>query len=424
MGTALVAAMFPAAFLTGCGDVYEAEDSGTARGEDERAVISVLAGQSTCDAGIEDMIEEAVAEKFPNVELEWECVDWGNDFSSQMQGRIASGDIPDVIIGKAQDVKPYAREGILAPLALEGTAAIQQQALDSVMVDGQLYGLPYNAWYQGVIYNKSLFRRLDLKVPQTRAELQEIVKVLEQEGETPFAGHFLETWKVGNMTMQFLIGDVFSAEADWGDRFRRGEAQFDGNPVMEACFMQNQYVLEHSWEDALIIDQHESDRRFVEGGAAMYLTGSWSLQAVSQYESSMEFGIFPYPGEEGGSELIREINMTFMMSSVTAHSELVQDIFQELFDNEKLMQEILGFTQTYSVVDGVEADYQSNILEDAKWYEEEGRVVDAALGNGQLVWDYQNQLAAETLRWLKGERSLSDVLYYADKHRGESGNQE
>ncbi|MDR2646174.1 MAG: hypothetical protein LBC04_03315, partial [Holosporaceae bacterium] len=39
--------------------------------------LKVLAGQSTTDAGIEKMIDEAVAKKYPEIKLEWECVDWG-----------------------------------------------------------------------------------------------------------------------------------------------------------------------------------------------------------------------------------------------------------------------------------------------------------------------------------------------------------
>lgn len=50
----------------------------------EPVTLTVLAGQSTTDAGIEDMIDEALAEAYPNITLEWECVDWGNDFQPKM----------------------------------------------------------------------------------------------------------------------------------------------------------------------------------------------------------------------------------------------------------------------------------------------------------------------------------------------------
>lgn len=73
------------------------------KADDEPVTLTVLAGQSTTDAGIEDMIDEALAEKYPNITLEWECVDWGNDFQPKMQQYMQSG-LPDIMIGKAQDV--------------------------------------------------------------------------------------------------------------------------------------------------------------------------------------------------------------------------------------------------------------------------------------------------------------------------------
>ena len=87
------------------------------KADDEPVTLTVLAGQSTTDAGIEDMIDEALAEKYPNITLEWECVDWGNDFQPKMQQYMQSG-LPDIMIGKAQDVSTYAPQVFLAKLTV------------------------------------------------------------------------------------------------------------------------------------------------------------------------------------------------------------------------------------------------------------------------------------------------------------------
>jgi len=46
--------------------------------------------------------------------------------------------------------------------------------------------------------------------------------------------------------------------------------------------------------------------------------------------------------------------------------------------------------------------------------------IDATAGNGQLIWTYQNQLAAETLSWLQGKKELSEVFSFADENRNNS----
>ena len=120
----LVAFVMIVSFITGCGGSKETDqkdvssekgttDTGSSgEPKDEQITLSVLAGQSTTDAGIEDMIDEALAAKYPNIKLEWECVDWGKDFQPKMQVYMQSG-VPDIMIGKAQDIATYAPQGIL-----------------------------------------------------------------------------------------------------------------------------------------------------------------------------------------------------------------------------------------------------------------------------------------------------------------------
>ena len=68
------AVLAAAAILGGC----VSEEKEMPPQEGKKTVLSILAGQSTPDAGIEDMITEAVEAAFPQVKLEWECVDWGS----------------------------------------------------------------------------------------------------------------------------------------------------------------------------------------------------------------------------------------------------------------------------------------------------------------------------------------------------------
>lgn len=103
--------------VTGCGSGENTQDSqGSSKGSSGKKVtLSVLAGQSTTDAGIEEFIDAALEKKYPEIKLEWECVDWGNDFQPKMQQYMQSG-LPDIMIGKAQDVSTYAPKGVLGEI--------------------------------------------------------------------------------------------------------------------------------------------------------------------------------------------------------------------------------------------------------------------------------------------------------------------
>ena len=385
--------------LTSCG-TREGDEP-----EREQIKLSVLAGQSTSDAGIEDMIDEWMEEEYPDVTLEWECVDWGDGFNSKIQGRIAAGDIPDIIIGKAQDVQTYARTGNLGEISEQCSRKIESWALDTVTSGGKVYGVPYNAWYQGVIYNKGIFEELDLEPPETEEELDQVTERLKEAGIVPFAAHFQESWKAANMTMQYMTNDIFRNTPDWGDQFRSGSQNFSGNEVIRRCFENNRKILENSWEDALQIDQFESDSRFTQG------------EAASQYGEDQEFGIFPYPSQNGEAYLIRETNMTFMKSADSEYGDLIDEIFSDLLTEQDLAQEILAFTQSSSAIKGITPVYENKLQSDIDWYIENGKVTDASVGNAQLTWEFQDKVAVQQLLWLRGETSLDSVLRYADDNR-------
>lgn len=388
--------------------------------EEEAIVLTVLAGQSTTDAGIEDMIDDWMEEKYPNVKLEWECVDWGNRFASQMQGRLAAGNIPDIMVGKVQNIKAYASTGQLGVISEKSRGQIEENALEAVSLNGCVYGMPYNSWYQGVIYNKNIFKDQGIKPPSTLKELDIVIEKLQSAGIVPFASHFQESWSVANMTMQQMINTIFKNEPEWGDSFRNGETDCTGNKKVISCFLNNKKILKHSWKDAMQIDQFESDNRFMQGKAAMYLTGSWTMQFASQYGQDTEFGIFPFPNKDGNPYLIHETNLTFMKSANTKYEELIDSIFYELQNDKKLLGEILEFTQSSPAVKGMEPGYVNKIQNDIDKYIKEGRIIDASQGNSQLIWDFQNDAAKEQICWLKKEKTLDDVLEYMDKNRENS----
>ena len=240
--------------------------------------------------------------------------------------------------------------------------------MEAVTLDGKVYGIPYNFWYQGVIYNKNIFGSLGLAPPDTMEELDMIIQKLEDAGIVPFAAHFQESWNVANMTMQYMMNDIFKEEPEWGDEFREGRVNCRGNEQMIKCMMNHEKILDATWPDALQIDQFESDSRFTQGEAAMYLTGSWSMQFANQYGKEIQFGIFPFPNQKGDATLIRETNLTFMKSAHTKYDALIDEVLYGIQNDEKLVQEILDFTQSDSAVKGIEPASASRIQEDLDAY--------------------------------------------------------
>ena len=384
------------------------------KADDEPVTLTVLAGQSTTDAGIEDMIDEALAEKYPNITLEWECVDWGNDFQPKMQQYMQSG-LPDIMIGKAQDVSTYAPQGVLGEIDSTYLDRGMDAARENVTIDGKTYGLVYNAMYQGVYYNKAMFKENGWEIPKTLDDLQAIIDDCKEKGITPFASHMVDTWSIGNMSMQFAMNDVFNKTPDWGDKFRAGEVSFSDSEDMQNALNYNKLIYDNTFEDTFSTEQTDCDAKMVLGDAAMKVSGSWSIQNFLDIDENFDFGIFPFPYQTGDSKLIFEPNITIMTSANTEHQDAVDDFLDLMSSDKDLAVEILDYTKTASMLKDVTPTFNNPSQEDIDKYASEDMIVDVTLGNNQLVWGgFQEENAKDIAAWLQGQESLEDCLKACD----------
>jgi len=384
--------------------------------------VKILDGQSTTDAGMEKIIDAAVAAKYPNIKLEWEIVGWGSDFQPKMQQYMQSG-LPDIMIGKAQDVATYASQGVLADISGKGYLKnVLSAAVTSGSYKGKTYGVVFNALYQGVYYNRKFFKDNGIAVPKTQADLKKVIEKCKALGVTPFATHFKDGWSIGNVTMQFAINDVFSKNAAWGDQFRAGKVNYAASPEFKTCYGYNKLLYDNTWKDETFsLEQTECDARMVQGKAAMKVSGSWSIQNFLDVDPNFDFGIFPFPNQAGNSKLIYEPNITFMKSKATKVSDAVDKVFAVITGDSAMAQKIYDLTKTAPMLKGVSPTYKNPSQKDIDAYAAKGQLVDAGIGNNQLVWGgFQDENAKDIASWLQGQSTLDQALKAADARRAAS----
>jgi ABC-type glycerol-3-phosphate transport system substrate-binding protein len=388
----------------------------------ENVTLRILAGQSTTDAGIERFIDEALAKKYPNIKIEWECVDWGRDFQPKMQVYMQSG-LPDVMVGKAQDVATYGSQGLLGDMA--GKSYINEvfdSAVPGVTIDGKVYGLIYNALYQGVYYNRELFAKYNVKIPDNLVELQKAIVTFKVNDVLPFATHMVDIWSIGNVTLQFAVNDVFRKTPDWGDQFRAGKVSFIDSPAYWHCYEYNKLIYENTWKDQTFsMEQTACDARLVLGEAAMKVSGSWSIQNFLDIDEGFDFGIFPFPNLDGDSKLLFEPNITFMKSAASPHQTAIDQLFEVLTTDKELALKIYDFTKTAPMIKGVTPTFPNPSQSDIDKYAAMDRIQDVNLGNNQLQWGgFQEENARDIAEYLQGRITLGDALRASDARRANS----
>lgn len=408
---------------TPAGDAGEAGGSAVEPAADgEPVTLRVLGGLSTTDIGMEDMIDAALAEAYPEITLEWEVVDWGNDFQPKMQVYMQSG-LPDIMIGKAQDVATYGGLGLLADLTGKPyMAEVMEAAKPGVTLDGKEYGLTFNALYQGVYYNRALFAEHNVEIPTTHEEMAQVIETFKAAGVTPFATHMVDTWSIGNVTMQFAMNEVFNKTPDWGDKFRAEEVSFETSAEYKQAYENNMTLYQNTWSDQTFsMEQTACDAKMVSGEAAMKVSGSWSIQNFLDIDESFDFGIFPYPNTTGDAKLLFEPNMTWMASAESAHLDAVDKVFEVITNNKDLALEIYDYTKTAPMIQGVTPTFPNPSQVDIDKYAAEDMIQDVNLGNNQLQWGgFQEENAKDIAEYLQGNISLEDALKAADARRANS----
>ena len=99
-------------------------------------------------------------------------------------------------------------------------------AKKSVTYNDKIYALPLDMAGIGVVYNKDLFAKLGLSVPETYSELKNVCKVLSDNGYTPFALSIRESWPLGHfisMAHTVSIGDKLDS---WVSAMNNGTGSF------------------------------------------------------------------------------------------------------------------------------------------------------------------------------------------------------
>lgn len=384
--------------------------------------LRILDGQSTTDAGIEKIIDAALAARYPAINLDWEIVGWGTDLNAKVQQYIQSG-LPDIIVGKGQDLATYSSRKILAPITGKPYLKnVLDDAVKSATFNGTTYGVEFNALYQGVYYNKRIFKDNNLSIPKTQAELQALIRKLNSLGITPFATHFLDLWSIGNITMQFAINDIFARNPGWANEFRAGRINYATSPEARVIYNYNKLLYDNTWKDETFsLEQTKADARLVQGKAAMKVSGSWSIQNFLDVDPDFDFGVFPFPNQAGNAKLIFEPNITFMKSATTKYSDAVDKVFEVITSDKDAAQKIYDLTKTAPLIKGVTPSYKNPSQKDIDAYAAKGQLVDANTGNLQLVWGgFQDENAKDIAAWLQGSETLDQALKAADSRRAVS----
>ena len=274
-----------ALLLAGCGGGGETAGSGSGNGG-EKVSISIWhnwTGQDAKAVAMRKIIEDFRAQN-PDIEV----VDEGlptDGLKTRLRTVAAADEMPDLFVMWPDAMtKEFVKGDLLQPIDDELNAnpdwknGFIPNALDGYTVDGKIYSVPMNlAPSSFIFYNDALFKKYNVKVPETWEELEAAIQTFNDNGVIPIALGNKANW-VAQSTFFSTVADRITG-TDWFLKaVEQNGAKFTDPEFIEALKTFQKLGEINAFQEGFnSLDETQMMQLYFQGNAAMVVNGGWAL---------------------------------------------------------------------------------------------------------------------------------------------------
>ncbi|WP_212939318.1 extracellular solute-binding protein [Paenibacillus antibioticophila] len=243
----------------------------------------------------------------PHVSIQQEVLE-NEQYKNKLKILSASNELPDVgVTWAAGFMEPYVKGELFAPLDDLLSGGLKDKffpgTTDAYAVDGKTYGLPIELNISPVYYNKAIFEKYRLEVPQTYDQFLSIVEKLSSNGVTPIALGNKDRW-TGSLWYMYLADRLGGPETM--KKAIDGSGTFEDPALIQAAAEIQRLVDMNAFNKGFNgLSNDEGKSEFMNEQTAMYLTGTWEIpNFTSNPEVPQQFkdkvGFFKFPTLDSG----------------------------------------------------------------------------------------------------------------------------
>jgi raffinose/stachyose/melibiose transport system substrate-binding protein len=257
----------------------------------------------------ETVLIPAFERKYPGVSVKFSPTA-PTEYDTSLAARLGNGTAGDLLACRPFDTSLLLyRRGYLEKL--NDKAGMENFAPGALVAwqtdDGKdTFCMPVASVIHGFLYNKKIFKKLNLAVPATEADFFAVLDAVKKHGAyAPIALGTADQW-LSSQTVFTNIGPNY-----WhGEEGRRaliaGKARFTDAPFV-AAFDFEARLAAYLPKNAAAVSYKDSQAQFAEGRAAIFPAGSWDLAWFNQAAGTgagaeLELGVFAPPLQHAGDK--------------------------------------------------------------------------------------------------------------------------
>jgi raffinose/stachyose/melibiose transport system substrate-binding protein len=280
-------------------------------------------------------------ESHPNITVHFDPSTSG-EYDAVLQAQLDEGTAPDLFFLRSFAVSRKLYDaGYLA--SVENLPGLTQ-AFDAPMLvpwstnEGVPYGVPFTASSHGIYYNQDLFKELGLDIPETWEELLTTAQIIQDAGYMPFANATKDHWAVAEIIFMNLAPN-FIGGREGRLAYLNGERCFNDEHVVTA-YQAVADLAPFLPQDHALLGYIDSLQLFLQGKAAMWMSGSWDITYLEEGEADFAWSVFAVPPPSGQPAYITfHLDVAIGLNNAGEHKEQA-NVFLEWMTTTEFAQSL------------------------------------------------------------------------------------
>jgi len=266
--------LLPVCILAGC--TQQENMPAETDGEEKTELTVYCSGEDITEAAELERIAREFMLEYEDIEVRLEFSENGI-YSEELKIKLAQDEMPDIM--QLQDAEEWVQAGMLGEIPAEVSELLEE----TYSREGTVYAVPMYKSTNIMIYNRVIFKKYGVDIPQNYDEFLEVCSVLKGYGVTPLA---LGGSRIDNLTYwfnYFFQKDVVSENPQWLQDKKEGKVSFMDEDISRMLadyteLLGGEYIL----EDSINMSDEKIVTHLLNGDVAMLYAGPWMFNKLMQ----------------------------------------------------------------------------------------------------------------------------------------------